>query len=51
MESTESEDFLNNDCFEDKIDALNKLINEEGLSALETDVPSGSKMIKVGDGE
>ena len=50
-ESAEPEDFLNKDCFKYNTDALNKLKNEEEVSALDTDVSSGAKMIKVGDGE
>ena len=51
VESIEVGEFLNKNCFECKIDALNKLINEEDVSALESDLSSGTKLKKVRDGE
>ena len=49
ISETDTEDVLNIDGYDDKIEEMHKMISEEWIAAMEKDASSGSKMIKVSD--
>ena len=51
ISSAEENDFLHKECFNDKIDEVKELMDNDEITALESGASSESKIIKVSDGE